>query len=51
MNKINKIVFYHNHVNGDCFQSRILVNQIIKETKNFLIFSLKSLFLRCVVPK
>ena len=35
MNKINKIVFYHNHVNGDCFQSRILVNQIIKETKNF----------------
>lgn len=29
----NKIVFFHNHVNGDCFLSRILVNQIIEATK------------------
>jgi len=30
----NKIVFFHEHVNGDCFFSRILVNQIIKATKS-----------------
>jgi hypothetical protein len=29
----NKIVFFHNHVNGDCFLSRILVNQIIEASK------------------
>lgn len=30
----NKIVFFHNHVNGDCFLSRILVKQIIDATKD-----------------
>ena len=28
----NKIVFFHNHVNGDCFLSRIIVKQIIEAT-------------------
>jgi hypothetical protein len=31
---MNKIIFYHEHVNGDCFLSRILVNQIIQATKH-----------------
>lgn len=30
----NKIVFFHGHVNGDCFQSRIIVNHIINITKH-----------------
>ena len=30
----SKICFFHNHVNGDCFLSRILVKQIIDATKN-----------------
>jgi hypothetical protein len=30
----NKIVFFHGHVNGDCFQSRIIVNHIITKTKH-----------------
>lgn len=30
----DKIVFFHNHVNGDCFLSRILVKQIIDATKD-----------------
>ena len=29
-----KIIFFHEHVNGDCFQSRILVKQIIENTQN-----------------
>jgi hypothetical protein len=30
----NNIVFFHEHVNGDCFLSRILVKQIIDATKS-----------------
>ena len=32
--KIHSIVFFHNHVNGDCFSSRILVKQIIDNLPN-----------------
>ena len=31
---MNKIIFFHTNVNGDCFLSRILVNQIINSTKH-----------------
>jgi hypothetical protein len=31
---MNKIIFFHDHVNGDCFFSRLLVNKIIQDTKN-----------------
>lgn len=31
---INKIVFFHEHVNGDCYSSRMIVNQIILSTKS-----------------
>ena len=30
----DKIVFFHNHVNGDCYLNRILVKQIIDATKD-----------------
>ena len=30
----DKICFFHNHVNGDCFLSRILVKQIIDANKS-----------------
>ena len=32
--KFDKIVFFHLHVNGDCFQSRVIVNYIINKTKH-----------------
>jgi len=32
--QFDKIVFFHEHVNGDCFQSRLIVNYIINKTKN-----------------
>jgi hypothetical protein len=32
--KFDKIVFFHLHVNGDCFQSRVIVNYIISKTKD-----------------
>jgi len=30
----DKIIFFHEHVNGDCFQSRIIINHIINKTKH-----------------
>jgi hypothetical protein len=30
----DKICFFHNHVNGDCFLSRILVKQIMNANKS-----------------
>lgn len=31
---MNKICFYHHHVNGDCYLTRIFVNHIVKHTKH-----------------
>ena len=34
MNNIDSIVFFHIHVNGDCYITRFLVDHIIKYTKS-----------------
>jgi len=47
--KIHSIVFFHNHVNGDCFSSRILVKQIIDNlpTLNYYYTAPRSIISHC----